>query len=123
MYPDETTAFGYLKAIYYKRIVADYVSVTPTRKGTVSFRGDHLIKYALRMLFYIEVESAHYYWGARVIQDALGDLEIYTKSRYDSSRCDDSDNGDRFLCDEHIEAYKRELRREARKKSTLKKER
>lgn len=118
MDPEVGTAFGYLREIYYKRIVADYVSVTPARKGRVSFRGDYLIKYALRMLFYIHVESAHYYWGARVIQDALGDLEIYTKSRYDSSQCDDSDNGDRFLCDEHIQAYKRELRREARKRRT-----
>lgn len=123
MDPEKTTALSYLKGIYRNTIRSYDSATTPIcQKGEVPFWADRLIKYALRVQFYREVESAHYLFSGHQILNALLTLGVYDEKRYNSSQCDDSDDGDSFLCAEHIENYRKELRSEARKKSKSKKE-
>lgn len=119
----EKSAFEHLSNIY-NRTIDEYVRAMKevSRKNRVRYStSEGLIRYALRRQFYGEMCLAPYFWSGRDISNALLKLRITDEKRWWSGS--DEDREDSFLCDEHIQAYKRKLRREARKKSKPTKER
>ena len=114
----EKTAFEHLSKIY-NRTIDEYVRAMKevSRKNRVRYsRTERLIRYALRRQFYGNMCLAPYFWSGHDIAYALLDLSITDEKKWESGS--DEEREDSFLCDEHIEAYKKELRREARKRRT-----
>lgn len=119
----EKTALDFSKKVY-QNAICDYLSALDdlSRKGRIRFSTAHLlIRYALRKRFYRNMGAAPYFWSGSEIEDALQHLNITDEKKWESLL--DEDREDSFLCDEDIQEYKKELRREARKKSKSKKDR